>query len=82
MYGLAKAASAIGLEAFGYSMTLEELKMESLPVIAHVWGSHFIVIQAYDKDSVTVIDNGKKKRYEDKDFIKIWNGTILEIRKE
>jgi len=82
MYGLAQAAKVIGLRAVGYSMTFDELKMESLPVIAHVKGSHFIVIQACDQDSVTVIDNGKKKRYENKDFIKIWNGTILEIRKE
>jgi len=60
LLGLKEAAEALGFEAVGVKGTLEELKEQSLPCIAHFFTKgeppHFVVVYAIKKRHVVVGD--------------------------
>ena len=46
LLGLKRAAEAKGLRAIGMKIGVEELTKLTCPAIAHLWGDHFVVVEA------------------------------------
>jgi hypothetical protein len=84
MQELAVGAQKLGLEANGYQMSYTELAKRKLPVIVYI-PNHFMVLTAVDakKNQLTFADSSKKKINMPKDeFLSIWQGYVLEIKKK
>lgn len=84
MQELAEAAQKMGLEAKGYRMSYTELTKRHRPIIIYI-PNHFMVVTAIDaqKNQLTFADSSKKKINMPKDeFLSIWQGYVLEIKKK
>jgi hypothetical protein len=84
MQELAQAAQKIGLVAKGYRMSYTELTKLQKPIIVYI-PNHFMVLTAVDaqKNRLTFADSSKKKFEMPKDeFLNIWQGYVLEIKKK
>ena len=78
--GLAQAADEIGFEATGMELSLAELKNTPLPLIAHVNGNHFIVVQSFHDGLITLLDPAVGRREIDAStFQRMWKGYVLLI---
>lgn len=65
-YNLIEAANTLGLEAYGVSGDMSNIKINNLPCIAHIHVNanyqHFVVIYKIDKKNVVIMDPSKGKR--------------------
>jgi len=81
--GLARAAQTKGLKAQSLRIdTLEELKFIldelELPVIAHVFDSHYVLVESIGEDTVLLSDpNFHRVESSRSRFEAIWNGVAL-----
>ena len=81
LYGLAQAANQMGLEATGMELSLIELQSAPLPLVAHVNGNHFVVVQSFEQDRLTLLDSAVGRREIDASaFQQIWKGYVLLIQ--
>lgn len=92
VYGMAKAAEAVGFEAQVLCGTYEELIQGlsqgevHLPVVAHIVTpenfEHFIVLYEIRDDKLTVLDPAVGKRIMRKEeFFRQWTGVVIELEK-
>jgi ABC-type bacteriocin/lantibiotic exporter with double-glycine peptidase domain len=82
MYGLAQAAEAKGFSAVGYQLDLEEFDSVPLPLIAHVNGTHFVVVEAYTPPYLVIYDNNRKLEVKVSDFAKTFSGSVLVVQEK
>lgn len=81
LYVLDQIAEKFGFEGEGYQMDFDHLNKIQLPCIAHYEGNHFVVVYDVGEDYVKISDPAVGKYKQSKfDFLKKWNGIILEIK--
>lgn len=83
LWGLKKAAESKGLKADGLQADLAYLTNAKKPVIAWVGHDHYIVVTRIRSGKVELIDDPDKGRMDMNiaDFMKIWDGRILKVRR-
>lgn len=84
MMDIVNAAKKLGLYASGYKMNYDQLEKRELPVIVYL-PDHFTVLVSMDdsKNTLTFTDSSKRKvTLTKEEFLKKWQGYVLEIRKE
>lgn len=88
MYGLMKAAFSLGFEAIGKNGSINDIKKQLLPIIAHVKINnsnnlyHYVVITNISRNKVTIKDPSFGNRTMSKEeFSKIETGNYLFISK-
>ncbi len=84
MRDMAQVANKLGLVAKGYKMPYEELFKHPLPVIIY-FPDHIAVLTALDKKKniLTFTDSTKKKiTLTKEEFLKQWEGYVLELQKQ
>jgi hypothetical protein len=83
LLGLQSAAKAKGLEAVSMKISLAELASFKGPAIAHLWGSHFVVVEPGDADTVKMTDPpGEAVPVKKADFQKAYSGFALLAAKD
>ena len=84
MQELVLGAQKLGLEAKGYRMSYTELTKRAKPIIVYI-PNHFMVLNAIDtqKNQLTFADATKKKiEMSKEEFLSLWQGYVLEIKKK
>ena len=81
---LINASKSLGFKSRGLKCKLEDLKKLTMPLICHVTlengYNHYIVIEKIKGKKIFIFDPDKgKKRYTDIEFLKIWNGVVIEL---
>ncbi|MGC8862070.1 MAG: DUF1573 domain-containing protein [Armatimonadota bacterium] len=83
LLGLQNAAKGKGLQAVGVKIGVEELAALKVPAIAHLWGSHFVVVEAGEADNVKVTNPPDEPILVKKeDFKKVYSGFALLFAKD
>ena len=77
MYGLKKAAEALGLEMVGVRLSMHTLKIVNKPLIAYL-GHHNVVVLKIEDDKIQIIDPAFGKTWmESSKFKNRWQGYAL-----
>ena len=88
MLGIIDGATALGLNAKGYSSPKKELphiKELGVPVIAHIIESdgfcHYVTVYSVDKEKVKIMDpaTGDFKKIPHMEFSAMWSGNLIVI---
>ena len=83
LLGLQTAARAVGIQAVGMKIGLDQLAGFKGPAIAHLWGNHFVVVEAGDAGTIKVTDPpAEPKALKNEDFQKMYSGFALLIGKD
>lgn len=83
MLGMINAAKAKGLQAVGMKISIEELSSLGIPAIAHLWGSHFAVVEPGDAENIMVTNPPDTPQVIKKEEIKKkYSGFALLIAKD
>jgi len=85
MYGLAKAAEALGLEPIGLELSYQELTELPTPVIVHMGpkgAGHFEALGAAKENRVLILDLNSQRRQPADEFKSRWSGYVLQLKKE
>ncbi len=81
--GLSNAAKSKGLEAIGMKISVDELAALKTPAIAHLWESHFVVVEADGQGKLNVLDPpAEPKSMTVADFQKEYSGFALLVAKD
>ena len=75
---LARVARGFGLHAKGYSVNADAFGNVTLPVIAHWEFNHFVVVERWSKQRVTIVDPAAGRRVLSQgEFSRSFTGVIL-----
>ena len=79
MLGLLDAAKAKGLKAVGMKIGLDELAGLQVPAIAHLWDSHFVVVEATGSADTLLVTNPPREpvSVKNEDLQKAYSGFAL-----
>lgn len=82
MYGLYQAAKKKGLYAEGVKINLDEIAELKIPVIAYLWGDHFLIVEGTGTDTLIITDPPNKPYFTSKDkFQPFYSGFALFVSK-
>ncbi|MEM6783189.1 MAG: peptidase domain-containing ABC transporter [Bacteroidota bacterium] len=80
LFALAGIAERFGFEADGYQLGYDDLPQLPLPSIAHVDGTHFVVLSGVSKDRIQIIDPAfGEATYSREEFERRWSGVVLAL---
>lgn len=83
LLGLQSAVTSKGLRAVSMKIGSGELATFKGQIIAHLWGNHFIAVEAGEGDSVRIADPPRPPRNIKKsDFDKVYSGFALLIARD
>jgi hypothetical protein len=83
MADLCRAAREKGLKAMGLKIRAEEFAGVGMPLIAHLWGNHFVVVEKDGADTLKVTNPpGEPRAVSKQDFAKSYSGFALLVAKD
>ncbi|MCJ7646453.1 cysteine peptidase family C39 domain-containing protein, partial [bacterium] len=77
MLALVKEAASKGVNLSGAHLSLEQLQSQSTPVIAHIDGNHFVVVDRIDEGKVFLSGINGESMISMEEFSSRWSGDIL-----
>lgn len=81
MYGLAKAAEKVGLNAIGEEWNFAKLAEINQPVIAHINDSHYVLVERVVDGHVWLFDpSAGRVSVKAEAFARLWKGKVLVLR--
>lgn len=76
---IVKAARAYGLEVKAYSLEPSDLRHVHVPAIAHWNRNHFVILEKWTPERITIIDPGVgRRRIRPNEFKTAFSGVLLE----
>lgn len=77
MLALVKQAALKGVNLSGAHLSLEQLQSLSTPVIAHIDGNHFVVVERIDEGKVFLSGISGESMISLEEFASRWEGDVL-----
>ncbi len=77
MFAMVKEASLKGVNLSGAHLSLEQLQSLSTPVIAHIDGNHYVVVERISEGKVFLSGINGESMISIEDFSSRWNGDVL-----